>query len=128
MHHLLFISFKMESFYCLGINQVINIGRVLITKPIAVAIKNGIGAESFTDVRALRHYAPKMSPDVGFSAPLNRIDDMVDIMWRRVVPLPPIEVRRVASPDGDYYDIVNGRHRLAASVILGYNAIPIVVV
>lgn len=118
----------MESFYCSETNQVVAIERVLITKPIADAIRNEIGAKAFSDVRMLRHYAPKMSPGVGFTAPLNRIDDMVQIMWKREIPLPPIEVRRIATSDGDYYDIVNGRHRLAASVILGYNAIQIVVV
>jgi hypothetical protein len=117
----------MEHFRCAGNSIVVPIDRVLITKPIAATIQNGIGAESFGDVKELRRYHPKMSPYTGFSAPLNRIDNMMRVMCQRSVDLPPILVKVILTASGEYYDVLDGRHRLAVSVVLGFNAIPIMV-
>ena len=118
----------MEHFRCTGSFHVVKIDRVLITKPIADAIRKGIGAESFADVKVLRMYKPKMLPNSGFSTPLNRIHNMVNIMGERLTDLPPIITKCVRTHCGEFFDIIDGRHRMAASVILGFDAIPITVV
>lgn len=118
----------MDHFRCAANAHVVKTDHVLITGPIAAAIKYGIGVKSFSDVQVLRNYHPKMSPTVGFMTPLNRIDDMIVTMGSQQVTLPPISVHVRTTIDGEYYDIVDGRHRLAASVILGYIEIPVIFV
>ena len=70
-----------------------------------------------------------------FTAPLNRMETLIDkdgniiIMssynaMKNGIPLSPIVVK----PIGNYYTIIDGRHRVAASLILGYNFVPAIIV
>lgn len=100
----------------------------MITKPIADAIKEGMKVGSFTNVKTLRnYYNPKRLMIEPFTTPLNRLDNMIQTMKKREISLPPILVRIKPSENGDFYEIVDGRHRLAASVILGYRQVPITI-
>jgi len=106
---------------------VVPLGNVLITPQIATAIKKTFGVKTLRDISVLKHIAFKSDPTItGFVAPLNRLTEMLEIMSERKIPLPPIEVSIIKSTTGEYFQIINGRHRFAASIILGYNSIPIV--
>ena|SRR5581483_7343220 len=93
-------------------NILVPIDKIIFTPAIIQAIKEW------------RTTLPKLKYKREFTAPLNRMNEMILVM-ESDVPLPPVELQPIGNTG--YYDIINGRHRLAASVILGYSHIPAII-
>ena len=56
--------------------------------------------------------------------PLKRMDSIMEAL-NNDIPLPPISVTR--NSNQSYYNILNGRHRMAGSIINGYKNIPVII-
>lgn len=56
--------------------------------------------------------------------PLKRMDSIMDAL-NNDIPLPPISV--TINSNLSYYNILNGRHRMAGSIINGYKNIPVII-
>jgi len=102
--------------------QHIPVKEILISKPIATAVTASGGSISGMGFKA----DPKPAP-----APLNRMENyfyetpsMVEAM-KSGAKFPPIEVY-VSKTVGDttYYTIIQGRHRFASSIVVGYSHVP----
>lgn len=112
----------MQHYICTENVDCIDIDRILITRSIADTISVGIGLGSFHAAAEALGLHFKGNPKT-FSTPLNRIDRVINGMESHI-PLDPIILRPVNTPSGTFYDVIDGRHRFAASVVLGFLFVP----
>ena len=93
--------------------KLIPINRIIFTKALIDAIKSRGGK------------VPKVLMSKEFTTPLNRMDTVLNLISEGVV-LPPIVVRKIGATE--YYELIDGRHRVAASVLLGKAEVPATIV
>ena len=105
--------------------QYIPISQVLISKPISTAVTAYGSTVSGKGFKADPNPAP-------FS--LNRMENsfhetpsMIDAM-RAGIKFPPMEVSAQGVSGGTtYYVIHQGRHRMSASIVIGYTHVPVII-
>lgn len=96
--------------------EELSVQKVLITLPLIKVFKeHGIHIKNLTSA--------KIDPD-GAPCPLSKMDDMKK-MFDENTPLPPIVIKQHKATE--YYSIIDGRHRFAMSIIVGYSIIPFVI-
>ena len=93
--------------------KLIPINRIIFTQALINAIKSRGGK------------VPKVLMSKEFTTPLNRMDIVLNLI-NEGVTLPPVVVRKIGSTE--YYELIDGRHRVAVAVLLGKTEIPATVI
>ena len=107
---------------------VVPIKNILSTKPIRDIIYTELQVQHFSDLLEIRSFCSKVKKGKSnFTSPLNRFQEMHDLMTSGIA-LPPINVAVHGFGDEEYYEIIDGRHRFAVSVVLNFKEIPIKIV
>jgi hypothetical protein len=88
---------------------LIPITKIIMDKSIIDAVKSRGGK------------IPKVKYTPEFTAPLNRMESML-IALRNNIPLPPVKLVPIGNTG--YFEIENGRHRVAGSLLFNYPYIP----
>ena len=91
-----------------GSSKIIYIDHIIFTKELINAIKSRGGK------------IPKVLVSKEFTTPLNRIEAVMNLIDEGVF-LPPIIVKRLGTTD--YYELIDGRHRVAIAILLNQNEI-----
>lgn len=90
----------------------IPINRIIFTEELIKAIKSRGGK------------VPKILMSKERTLPLSRMEMIMDLILEGT-SLPPIIVKRIGSTD--YYELIDGRHRLATAVLLNKDEISVIV-
>lgn len=93
--------------------RIIPVDHIIFTKALIEAIKSRGGK------------IPKVLVSKEYTTPLNRMDAMINLIDEGV-ELPPIVVKRVGSTD--YYELIDGRHRVAVAILLNQTEVPVITI
>jgi hypothetical protein len=99
--------------------SLVNVFSILTTKPIMNAAKQA----GFNNTSGLTF---KIQPgEQGFG--LSRTQSVIDAMNSKII-LPPVILKMFKEINGTmYYEIIDGRHRIAISLAMGYTQIPAII-